>query len=122
MSRKHMTYSGIGGQAVIEGIMMKNADKYSVGVRKPDGKIEVAVNDCFNTSKRKGITSLPLIRGVIAFVDSMVLGIKSLTYSASFFEDEDYEEQPSKFDEFLVTKDKNALIYSGHVFLDAEVS
>ncbi len=104
MSRKHMTYSGIGGQAVIEGIMMKNADKYSVGVRKPDGKIEVAVNDCFNTSKRKGITSLPLIRGVIAFVDSMILGIKSLTYSASFFEDEDYEEQPSKFDEFLEKK------------------
>lgn len=104
MSRKHMTYSGIGGQAVIEGIMMKNADKYSVGVRKPDGKIEVAVNDCINTSKRKGIMSVPFVRGVIAFVDSTVLGIKSLTYSASFFEDEEIDEKPSKFDEFVERK------------------
>ena len=104
MKKEKMKYSGIGGQAVIEGIMMKSGDKYSVGVRKPDKKIEVSVNSCMNTSGKKGVLSLPIIRGVVSFIDSMVLGIKSLTYSASFFEDDDITEEPGKIDRFLEEK------------------
>ena len=76
--------SGIGGQAVLEGIMMKNQDVYSVGVRKPDG--------AGSQSQRK----IPIVRGVISFIDSLVLGMKCLTFSASFYDEE--EAQPSKAD------------------------
>jgi uncharacterized protein YqhQ len=100
MSKRRMRYSGIGGQAVIEGVMMKNQNRYAVAVRKPDKKIEVDVQNCINTSDNN-ILSWPIIRGVAAFVDSLVLGIKSLTYSASFFEDEEYEAEESKFDKWL---------------------
>lgn len=93
-------YSGIGGQAVIEGIMMKNGQNYSVGVRKPDGTICVKEDKYVSLSDKYKILSLPLIRGVFMFVDSMVLGLKSLTYSASFFED-DEDSEPSKFELWL---------------------
>ncbi len=82
-----MRPSGIGGQAVLEGIMMKNRDKYAVAVRKPDNEIEVKVENY--KSKGKKIQRIPFVRGVFNFIDSMVLGIKTLTYSASFFEEEE---------------------------------
>ena len=83
-----MRYSGIGGQAVMEGIMMKNADKYSVAVRKPDNEIEVKVED-YNLGQRfKTIRKLPILRGVFSFIDSLYLGMSTLMYSASFFEEE----------------------------------
>lgn len=82
-----MRSSEIGGQAVIEGVMMKNKDQYAVAVRKPDGEITVDVQKI--EKKRTGILKAPIIRGVVAFVDSMVIGIKTLSYSASFFEEED---------------------------------
>lgn len=83
-----MRYSGIGGQAVMEGIMMKNADKYSVAVRKPDNEIEVKVED-YNLGQRfKTLRKLPILRGVFSFIDSLYLGMSTLMYSASFFEDE----------------------------------
>ncbi|MBE5939801.1 MAG: DUF1385 domain-containing protein [Lachnospiraceae bacterium] len=84
--------SGIGGQAVLEGIMMKNKDKYAIAVRKPDNEIEVSVKKYSNVGRIKLFT-LPFIRGVFNFVDSLVLGIKSLTYSASFYEDEPSEKE-----------------------------
>lgn len=84
-----MRSSEIGGQAVIEGVMMKNKDKYAVAVRKPDKTIAVEVRNCGNT--RSGFSKLPIIRGIFAFVDSLVLGIKTLTFSASFFDDEEEE-------------------------------
>lgn len=81
-------YSGIGGQAVLEGIMMKNKDKYSVAVRKPDGEIEVDIDEYTGICKGNVIKNLPFLRGVFNFIDSLVLGMKCLNYSASFYEDE----------------------------------
>ncbi len=82
-------YSGIGGQAVMEGIMMKNKDDYAVAVRKPDGKIEVKKEKCRTSAKKAFILKIPFIRGVFNFIDSLVLGMKTLTYSASFFDEEE---------------------------------
>ena len=93
-------YSGIGGQAVLEGIMMKNQDVYSVGIRKPDGEIEVHLSTYEGIGNKK-LKRLPVVRGVISFVDSLVLGMKCLTFSASFYDEE--EAQPSKAD-ILVDK------------------
>ena len=86
-----MRSSEIGGQAVIEGIMMKNRNQYAVAVRKPDGEIVVDVQKI--EKKRTGILKAPIIRGVVAFVDSMVIGIKTLSYSASFFEEEETDKK-----------------------------
>ena len=68
-----MRYSGIGGQAVMEGVMMKNQDKYAVAVRKPDKEIEVMVSDYTGIMKNQELKNMPIIRGVLNFVDSMVL-------------------------------------------------
>ena len=88
-----MKSSGIGGQAVIEGIMMRNGDEYAVAVRKPDGEIHVKTEHYEGISGKCGILSkIPFIRGIFKFADSMVLGIRTLMYSAEFFE-EDEEEQ-----------------------------
>lgn len=95
-----MKYSGIGGQAVIEGIMMMNRDDYAVAVRKPDGNIEVKKDRYVSITRKAKILALPIIRGVFRFADSMIVGMKTLTYSASFFED-DEEEEPGKFEAFL---------------------
>ena len=84
-----MRYSGIGGQAVIEGVMMKNQDKYAVAVRKPDKEIEVMVSEYTGIVKNQKLKNMPIIRGVLNFIDSMVLGMRTLTYSASFFEEEE---------------------------------
>lgn len=89
-----MRYSGIGGQAVMEGVMMKNQDKYAVAVRKPDQEIVVEVAEYSGIIKNKKIKNIPILRGVFNFIESMVLGMKTLTFSASFFEDE--EEEPKK--------------------------
>lgn len=86
-----MKPSGIGGQAVMEGIMMRHGDVYSVAVRKPDKEIEIKIEDYKSIIKSKKILGLPFIRGVFNFIDSMVVGTKCLMYSASFFEDEEEE-------------------------------
>ncbi|MBR5407903.1 MAG: DUF1385 domain-containing protein [Lachnospiraceae bacterium] len=85
-------YSGIGGQAVIEGIMMKNKDRYSVAVRTQGGSINVSVEEYDSVAPFKVLNRIPFIRGVFAFIDSLVLGIRTLNYSASFFEDESERE------------------------------
>lgn len=95
MAKKKQThYSGIGGQAVLEGVMMKNRDKYAVAVRKPNGEINVEVEEYKGVCGDKKFAKLPFIRGVFAFIDSLILGMKVTTYSASFYEEED--EKPSK--------------------------
>ena len=83
-----MKSSNIGGQAVLEGIMMKNGPKYAVAVRKPDGEIEVKVEEYKSVIKWEKLTKIPFVRGAFNFVDSLVLGMKTLTYSASFLEEE----------------------------------
>ena len=104
-NKERLGSSGIGGQAVIEGIMMRNKDKYAVAVRKPAKSIDVDIQECGGIAKKYKITTLPFIRGIFSFIDSMVIGIKTLTYSASFFEDEDeQEEEPGKFEKWLLNK------------------
>ena len=88
-----MKYSGIGGQAVMEGVMMKNQEKYAVAVRKPDHEIEVKVSEYTGIIKNKKIRNMPILRGVFSFIESLVLGMQTLTYSASFFEDEEVDEK-----------------------------
>lgn len=91
-----MKSSGIGGQAVIEGIMMKNGDDYAVAVRKEDQSIEVLKDEYKLITGHNKILSLPFVRGVFNFIDSMALGIKTLTWSASFFEEEEEGAEPEK--------------------------
>lgn len=87
-----MRTSNIGGQAVMEGIMMRHGEVYSIGVRKPDGDIEVKVEDYKSVLGDHPLLKKPLLRGVASFIDSMVVGVKCLMYSATFFEDEEEEE------------------------------
>ena len=93
--KKCRRYSGIGGQAVLEGVMMKNKEKYAVAVRKPNGEIEVELENYQGLLHDSKIKEVPFIRGVFNFVDSLMLGTKVLNYSASFYEEEETE---SKFD------------------------
>lgn len=89
-----MKPSGIGGQAVIEGVMMRNGGEYAVAVRTPDNEIAVDVQKCSSSRiQSKKFARLPIIRGVINFFDSLVLGMKSLMYSASLFAEETEEER-----------------------------
>lgn len=89
-----MAYSGIGGQAVMEGVMMKNQDHYAVAVRKTNHEIVVEKKEYKGICPNKTIKKIPFVRGVINFIDSLVLGMSTLTFSASFFEEE--EEQKVK--------------------------
>lgn len=87
--KKRNCYSGIGGQAVLEGIMMKNKEKYAVAVRKPDGKIAVELDNYRGILGDSRITKIPFVRGIFNFIDSLVLGMKSLNYAVSFYDDEE---------------------------------
>ena len=79
-----MKYSGIGGQAVIEGVMMRNGKQCAVAVRKPDGEIEVKKETVTSLRDRYAIARVPVIRGIVSFVESLSSGMKTLNYSASF--------------------------------------
>lgn len=112
-----MRYSGVGGQAVMEGIMMKNEDKYSVAVRKPDKDIEIKVEDYNLGQKFKAIRKLPIFRGVFSFVDSLYLGMSTLMYSASFFEEEEEaDKELSAEEESKKKKQEDALMAGTVVF------
>ena len=89
----------IGGQAVMEGVMMKNEDRYAVSVRKPDGEIETKIERYTSISDKYPVLKLPILRGIVNFAESMVVGMKTLTYSADFIEDE--EEEPSRLEQWL---------------------
>lgn len=91
-----MAYSGIGGQAVMEGVMMKNQDTYAVAVRKADKEIVVEKKEYKGICPNKTIKNIPFVRGVINFIDSLVLGMSTLTFSASFFEEEEEKKPKSE--------------------------
>lgn len=98
-----MKYSGIGGQAVIEGVMMKNKENYAVAVRKPDGEIEIKKDEFKGITSKAKFFRLPFIRGIFNFIDSLTLGMSTLTYSTSFYEEDEKdkaktEEQKKKSD------------------------
>ena len=84
-----MKPSKIGGQAVMEGIMMRRRGKYSVTVRKPNQDIVVDIQEYNGIAPLEGIYNIPFIRGIFAFIDSFILGIKTITFSANFFEEEE---------------------------------
>ena len=99
MARRKSRYSGIGGQAMLEGVMMKNKEKYAVAVRKPDGEIEVEVETYQGLAHGSKFKELPFIRGIFNFLDSLILGTRALNYSASFYEEEEGKE--TKFDKAM---------------------
>lgn len=92
--------TSIGGQAIIEGVMMRGPESMATAVRMPDSTINVEKKQLESYSNRKKIYKLPFIRGIVALVDSLVIGVNALTYSASFFEDKE-EAEPGKVEKFL---------------------
>ena len=82
-------YSGIGGQAVIEGIMMRNGGQYSIAARKENGEIALTVRPYKSIIPGKTIWKIPLLRGVVSFIDSLVVGVSSLMWSADQAVEED---------------------------------
>ena len=99
-----MKSSNIGGQAVLEGIMMRHGDDYAVAVRKPDGEIFVQKEEYHSVIKWKALTKIPFVRGVFNFIDSMVLGIKTLMFSAEFYEDEEEVKSEKEMTEEEIAK------------------
>lgn len=105
-----MQSSNIGGQAVLEGIMMKNGNSYAVAVRKPDGTIALQKETYRSVIKWEKLTKIPFVRGVFNFIDSMVLGMKTLSYSASFLEEEEEEKKEKTEVEIKKSEKRDALI------------
>lgn len=107
-----MKRTSIGGQAVIEGVMMKNGKKYAIAVRKPDHTIAIKTSVQTSIAEKYKILKLPIIRGVVNFIESMVVGIQTLTYSASFYEE---GEEKSSFDRWFENtfKEKGESILMG---------
>ncbi len=119
MENKKCMKTSIGGQAVLEGVMMKGPDYIATSVRKANGEIVVNKQPVNALIKKNKLAKLPIIRGVINFVQSMVLGIKTLMLSAELYDldEEDKSYEPSKFDAWLekVFKNKDAVIYTSVV-------
>ncbi len=90
-----MAYSGIGGQAVMEGVMMKHKETYAVAVRKPDHEIIIEKKTYSGICKNEILRNLIFVRGIINFIESMILGMSTLTFSASFFEEDDKKKETS---------------------------
>lgn len=106
MRKKCNRSCGIGGQAVLEGVMMKNKDNYAVAVRKPDGQIEVDTEEFHGVMHGSVLKKMPFVRGVFNFIDSMILGMRTLTYSASFYMEEEQKEdtKPTLFQKIFGDK------------------
>ncbi len=104
----------VGGQAVIEGVMMRGTKGLATAVRLPNGSIEVKKESSESLTKKNKFLGFPIIRGFISLIESLIIGIKSLEYSASFFED-DEEESESKFDKWFekVFKEKGNSVLMG---------
>lgn len=117
--RRGNIYSGIGGQAVLEGVMMKNEDRYAVAVRKPDGEIEVDVENYRGLLHGSRLKKVPFLRGIFNFIDSMSLGTKCLNYSASFYEDADAKESVTDKALNKVSRGRGEKILSAVVMLVA---
>ncbi|MBU3179874.1 DUF1385 domain-containing protein [Clostridium psychrophilum] len=104
----------VGGQAVIEGVMMRGSNGIATAVRTEQGEIVVEKNIYTSYTKKNKIFGLPIIRGFISLIESLIIGVKTLNYSASFFEDED-EDEPSKFDKWIrkIFKEKSNDVIMG---------
>lgn len=114
--KRKVCYSGVGGQAVLEGVMMKNKDRYAVAVRKPNGEIDVEISNYQGILEDSKVKKIPFVRGVFNFIDSLILGMKALNHSADFYEE---EEEETKFDKALnkLTKGKGEEVLTTFVML-----
>lgn len=109
-SLKHKTT--IGGQAIIEGVMMKGPEKISIAVRKPDELIELKVDNINSIAKKNKFFALPFIRGVVGLVEAMIVGTNAIMYSADFFEeDEEEETKVSLFDKIFKERAEDAAMF-----------
>lgn len=115
--KKEMKYSGIGGQAVLEGIMMKNKDQYAVAVRKPNGEIEVEVEHYVGIAHGSRVLKIPFIRGIFQFIDSLALGMKCLNFSATFYEEDEGGETAADKAFNKVFKDKADKVFGALVMI-----
>lgn len=119
MSEKNVHKTSIGGQAVIEGVMMRGPKEIAIAVRKPDNEIVIEKRPIASVLQKSKILKLPIIRGCISFFESMVVGVKALMFSAQFF-DVEGEETESKFDKWLEEKlgdkIKDVVIYFSVIF------
>lgn len=108
-----MKKTTVGGQAVIEGVMMRGLKGIATAVRLTDGSIDVKMEESTSLTKKNKFFGLPIIRGFVSLIESLIIGIKSIEYSASFFENENEEE--SKFDKWFQNtfKDKANNILMG---------
>ena len=95
----------VGGQAIIEGVMMKGAKCTAMAVRKPNGEIEIKREENKSIIKKYKFLNVPFVRGIFVLIESLISGMKALNYSASFFDDEEEENsEPSKFDIWVNSK------------------
>lgn len=97
-----MRKTTIGGEALIEGVMMRGPDNIAIAIRKANGEITVEKQPLKTLAKRYRIFKLPILRGAVGIIESMIIGVKSLLYSAEFVDiEEENQEKPSKFEVFL---------------------
>lgn len=115
--KKNMHYSGIGGQAVLEGIMMKNKEQYAVAVRKPDGEIEVEIEHYNSIVHGSKLLNIPFIRGIFQFIDSLILGMRSLNFSAGFYEETEEKETAADKAFNRIFKDKAEKVFNAIVMV-----
>ncbi len=114
MKKNKSFKTSIGGQAVLEGVMMKGPDEMAVAVRKSNGEIVIDKKPVSSVTKKNKILKFPIIRGVVNFIESMILGIKTLMFSAELYDmgEDDPSYQPSKFDMWLEKHiSKDAVVY-----------
>lgn len=116
-----MKYSGIGGQAVLEGVMMRNKDQCAIAVRRPDGEIELKKQECKSIRDKYKFAGLPVIRGVAAFVDSLRMGMETLNYSASLMEEEEEKKDADETEETREKKEKKESLLMGLVMVLAVI-
>lgn len=116
-----MKYSGIGGQAVLEGVMMRNKDQCAIAVRRPDGEIELKKQECKSIRDKYKFAGLPVIRGVAAFVDSLRMGMETLNYSAYLMEEEEEKKDADETEETREKKEKKESLLMGLVMVLAVI-
>lgn len=112
----------LGGQAVIEGVMMKGKDSYSVAIRKPDQKIEVKLQKHKSFGDKHAWARIPFLRGVVNFVESMVVGMKTLSYSSSFYEEEEEETKADKLIKEVFKEKAESVIMGLTLFLSVIIA
>lgn len=100
---KRIQPGAVGGQALIEGVMMKSPHGIAMAVRKSDGEI-VIKKEPIGKIEKSPLYKVPIIRGIIAFFNSMVVGVRAITYSAEVFEEIDTEVEKGKFEKWLEEK------------------